>query len=219
MNDFSFDAVALAFALVGSALGFAADAIAHRWPAHEDGHVARARFDWRTAVLVVTGVVAFGTLGARLGHDATALLVYVPVFAVLLVLLATDLDQRLLPDLLTLPLIAFAAVVLVLGYSPALAGKELALISGVAAAVAFPIAMLVLDRIIGGDLGFGDVKLTVGLGLLLGLSAFFYGLLVASIGFAFVLLVLMVTKRLGLKSAVPFGPVLIFAAFIAALSG
>ena len=87
------------------------------------------------------------------------------------VLLATDLDQRLLPDLLTLPLIVFAAAVLLLGYSPALAGKELGLVSGVAAAVVLPVVMLVLDRVIGGDLGFGDVKLSVSLGLLFGLSA------------------------------------------------
>jgi len=146
------------------------------------------------------------------------LAVYVPTFAVLLTLLATDIDQRLLPDLLTLPLIAFAALVLITGYSPALAGKDLALISGLAAAVVFPAALLILDRIIGGDLGFGDVKLAVALGLLFGLSAYLYGLLLASIGFAVVLVVLMVTRRLGLKSAVPFGPVLIFAAFFAALT-
>ena len=74
-----------------------------------------------------------------------------------------------------------------------------------------------LDRVVGGDLGFGDVKLAVSLGLMFGLSALFYGLVVASIGFAVVLLALIVTKRLGLKTAIPFGPVLIFAAFIAAI--
>ena len=80
-----------------------------------------------------------------------------------------------------------------------------------------PVVLLVLDRVIGGDLGFGDVKLAVSLGLLFGLSALVYGLLVASIGFAVVLLRHGRRERLGLKTAVPFGPVLIFAAFIAAL--
>ena len=215
----SFDAITIVLALAGGAIGFAADALAHRWPDHEEGYAARARFDWRTSVVVVVGVAAFAVLGSRLGDDAVALAVYVPTFAVLLVLLATDLDQRLLPDLLTLPLIAFAAVVLVLGYSPALADKSLGLASGIAAAVLLPVLLLVSDRIIGGDLGLGDVKLSVSLGLLFGLSALFYGLLLASIGFAVVLLVLMATRRLGLKSAVPFGPVLICAAFIAALAG
>jgi len=212
------DAITVVFALVGSAIGFAVDALAHRWPEHIEGYAARARFDWRTAVVVLTGLASFAVLGSRFGHDATALAVYVPTFAVLLTLLATDIDQRLLPDLLTLPLIVFAALVLVTGYAPALAGKDLALISGLVAAVVFPAALLILDRVIGGDLGFGDVKLAIGLGLLFGLSAYFYGLLLASIGFAVVLVVLMASRRLGLKSAVPFGPVLIFAAFFAALT-
>jgi leader peptidase (prepilin peptidase)/N-methyltransferase len=146
-----------------------------------------------------------------------ALAIYVPLFAVLLVLLATDLDQRLLPDLLTLPLIVFAAAVLLTGYSPALQGKDLGLVSGLIAAVALPVLMLVLDRVIGGDLGFGDVKLSVALGLMFGISALVYGLLVASIGFSVVLIGLIATRRISLKTAIPFGPVLVFAAFIAAL--
>jgi leader peptidase (prepilin peptidase) / N-methyltransferase len=213
------DAQTVALAVLGSAIGLAADALAHRWPAHEEDHVARARFDWRTVLLIAAGAISFGLLGSRLGHDVVALAVYVPVFAALLVLLATDLDQRLLPDLVTLPLIAVAAIVLLLGYSPELSDKSMGLISGIAAAVLLPGLLLVTDRLIGGDLGMGDVKLSVGLGLLFGLSALFYGLLVASIGFAVVLIVLMAVRRLGLKSAVPFGPVLIFAAFIAALAG
>jgi hypothetical protein len=50
-------------------------------------------------------------------------------------------------------------------------------------------------------------------------SRLFVGLLFASIGFSVVLLVLIGLRRLSLKSAVPFGPVLIFAALVAALNG
>ena len=131
--------MAIVFALLGAAVGFAADALAHRWPNHEDDYAPRRAFDWRTVVLMIVGRrVAFVALGGKFGDDGTALLVYVPLFAALLVLLATDLDQRLLPDLVTLPLIVFSAVVLVAGASPALAGKDLGLISGVAAAVVVP---------------------------------------------------------------------------------
>ena len=67
--------------------------------------------------------------------------------------------------------------------------------------------LLVSDRVIGGDLGLGDVKLSVSLGLLFGLSALFYGLLVASIGFAVVLLVLIAPRRLGSRGrAIRSGP-------------
>jgi len=212
------DPFTIALAVFGSALGFGADALAHRWPAHEQDHRPRARFDWRTAVVVVVGALAFGALGATFGGDLVALVVYVPAFAVLLALLATDLDQRLLPDVLTLPLIVFAAAVLALGISPGLAGKEFGTISGLAAAVIVPVLLLAMDRLIGGDLGFGDVKLSISLGLFFGLSALFYGLVMASLGFALVLILLIALRRITLKSAIPFGPVLIFAAFIAALA-
>jgi leader peptidase (prepilin peptidase)/N-methyltransferase len=211
------DPLTITFALLGSAIGFVADVVAHRWPTHEDDYEARRSVDLRTAVAIASGALAFGGLGNTFGHDAQALAVYVPLFAVLLLLLATDLDQRLLPDLLTLPLIVFCAAVLLTGYSPELAGKDLGLFSGLAMAVVLPLLLLILDRIIGGDLGFGDVKLSVALGLMFGLSAMIYGLLVASIGFSVVLIALIVAKRLTLKTAIPFGPVLVFAAFIAAI--
>src|SRR4051794_7834348 len=212
------DPIAIVFALLGAAVGFAADAIAHRWPAHDDEYVTRRPVDWRTAVVVVIGAIAFGSLGAQYDDDAGALAVYVPTFAALLLLLATDLDQRVLPELVTLPLIAFAAIVLVTNASPALHGKNLALVSGIAAAVAVPAFLLVMDRVVGGDLGFGDVTLSVALGLMFGLSALFYGLVVASIVFAVVLLVLIGARRLTMKTMIPFGPVLILAAFLAALA-
>ena len=44
-----------------------------------------------------------------------------------------------------------------------------------------------------------------------------FGLLVASIGFSVVLIALIALRRSSLKSAVPFGPVLILAAFAAVL--
>jgi prepilin signal peptidase PulO-like enzyme (type II secretory pathway) len=44
-------------------------------------------------------------------------------------------------------------------------------------------------------------------------------LLVASLVFAGVLLLLMAMRRIGLRSAVPFGPMLILGAFAAALLG
>lgn len=204
--------------VVGAALALAADYVAHRWPEHEPDY-RRNAVDWRTAVLAATGGIAFGGLAARwLGNDV-AIGVYGALFVVLLLLLATDLDQKQLPDAITLPLIAFSAVVLVLGWSPALAGKELGLVSGIAAGVAFPALLLITDRLLGGQLGLGDVKLAVSLGLLFGITSLFFGLLVASVGFALVLLALIAVRRIGLKTAVPFGPVLIFAAFAAALLG
>ncbi len=139
-------------------------------------------------------------------------------FAALTVLLATDLDQRLLPDLVTLPLIPFALVVLLLGWDPLLAGKSLGIASGIVAGILAPIGLLVSDRLFGGSLGLGDVKLSVSLGLMCGIYLLIAGFLVASVVFAVVLGVLIVLGKLQLRSHIPFGPILILAGVFAALA-
>ncbi len=205
-----------ALGLIGGLIGLGADRLARRWPEHEADY-ARSRVDSRTAVVIATGTLAAAGLGARFADDPNALLVYALLFLPLIVLLATDLDQRLLPDELTLPLIVFAAGVLLINASPALADKSLGLASGIGAGIGAPVLLLVSDRILGGQLGLGDVKLSISLGLMFGVSALFYGLLVAGVGFSVVLVGLIVARRLSLKSVVPFGPVLVFAGFVAAL--
>jgi leader peptidase (prepilin peptidase) / N-methyltransferase len=205
----------LAGLVVGAGAGFAADRLSVRWPEHEEGVAARGR-DWRTVVLVLAGASVVPALLFR-WPDPLALVVLVPFALALLVLLATDLDQRLLPDLITLPMIAIAAVVLVLGWSPLLAGKQFALVSGLAAGIGAPAFLFATDYLIKGALGFGDLKLAVSIGFLTGVSRLFVGFLVASVGFAALLIVLMAVRRLGLRTAVPFGPVLIGAALVAML--
>ena len=172
--------------------------------------------DWRTIVVVLGSAGAMGALAAR-WEDPVDLLVLVIYAAALIVLLATDLDQRLLPDLITLPLIPYAAVVTVLGLNPLLAGKDLAIVSAVAAAIGAPVILIVTDRIFRGALGMGDVKLAVSLGLMAGVSNLFVGFLVATVLFAGVVLVLLLARRVSMKTAIPFGPALIGAGIVAAL--
>ncbi|MDQ1322926.1 MAG: Peptidase protein, partial [Chloroflexota bacterium] len=49
--------------VVGGAWGFAADRIAARWPAHDDGSVRP--IDWRTPVVVIVGALSLGALTVR----------------------------------------------------------------------------------------------------------------------------------------------------------
>jgi len=63
----------------------------------------------------------------------------------------------------------------------------------------------------------GDVKLAVSLGVMYGVSRLLAGFLVATVVGAAVLLVLMAAGRLGRRSAVPFGPILIGAAVVATM--
>jgi leader peptidase (prepilin peptidase)/N-methyltransferase len=195
-------------------LGAFADRLASRWPRHEDG-VSRS-IDWRTVVVPATGLVVFAALVLRWSEPRDQLVLGI-YFAALIVLLATDLDQKLLPDLLTLPLIVYALVVLVLGWNPLLAGKDLGLVSGMAAGIGAPLLLVITSRVFGGGIGMGDVKLAVSLGLMFGISHLIAGFLLASIASSAVLLVLIAARRLGLRSAIPFGPILIAAGIVAGL--
>ena len=206
-----------ALACVGGLIGLIADRISVRWPAHLADYKPRG-LDWRTVVLTAGGAFVFGGLAARWLSEP-GFLFLAAVSAALIFLLATDLDQKILPDWVTLPLIAVTGTWLVAGWSPLLAGKDLGIASGIAAGIAAPIFLFVTDRLLRGDLGDGDLKLAVSVGLLTGISLLVTGLLVASILFSVVLLALIALKRIGLKSAVPFGPVLIAAAFVAVLIG
>jgi leader peptidase (prepilin peptidase)/N-methyltransferase len=201
-------------AVVGGLYGLGADRLSARWPAHPNGVVRDV--DWRTLVVVLASAATLALLLMRWPETQDRVILGIYLGA-LMVLAATDLDQKLLPDVITLPLIPFALLAVVLGLDPLLAGKDLAIGSALAAGIGAPIVLLVTDRLFGGALGMGDVKLAVSLGLMLGVSRLLAGFLVASIAGAVLLLVLIALHRLSLKSAVPFGPVLIGAGVIGAL--
>ena len=213
--------VAILAALLGAGFGVGADRLAARWPVHEDGSVRRP--DWRTISVTLASAAAFGLLAWRWSEPADLLVLGLYIGALML-LLATDLDQRLLPDLITLPLIVYAAAVTLLGLNPVLAGKTQVLLadgdlSAILAALLAPGLLALSDRIFRGALGMGDLKLAVSLGLMFGLTQLFAGFLAATVAFAAVVLVLVVTRRVTLKTAIPFGPALIGAGVLAATLG
>jgi leader peptidase (prepilin peptidase)/N-methyltransferase len=199
----------------GFALGIAADRLAVRWPEHDEEHPPGRAVDWRTAITALTGALALGLLVVRFGGDALALVIFGAWFVTLTIGMATDLDQRLLPDILTLPVIPVALVYAISGSNP-LVGSEVLL--AVAAALAIP-AVLYLPSIPfgAGAFGLGDVKLLIGIGLLAGgeraLACAIVALLLAGI----VLAVLLAARRIGRKTYVPFGPFFIIAALWAVL--
>jgi leader peptidase (prepilin peptidase)/N-methyltransferase len=164
--------------------------------------------------VAIVSAIAFAALVVRFSDPRDVLLLGVYT-AALAVLLATDLDQKLLPDALTLPLMVLTAVMLVVDWSPLLAGTPNALVNGVAAGIGAPVILFLLDILLKGALGAGDLKLSVSIGLLAGISRFFTGFVIASAASSFVLLALIAARRIGLRTAIPFGPVLIGAAFVA----
>jgi len=197
----------LVAAVLGLAWGYASDRIAARWPAHEDGSI-RAR-DWRTILVVITGGLAFGATVARFGDDLGHLAV-IGVYVVALVLLfATDLDQRLLPNVVTYPLVVLSLLAFVTGTGPFVHSIE-ELGWAAAAAVLVPLGLYLLAIPFGaGAIGEGDLKLLVSVGLLAGAGKLFYGLIAGAFVAGLVVGILVFVRRLTLKSFVPYGPFLI----------
>ena len=193
--------------LAGAAWGFVSDRLAARWPAHEDGSI-RA-IDWRTPVVVLAGAAAFAGTVLRFGAEPiTFVLVGIYVVA-LVVLFATDLDQRLLPDVITLPLIALAVIVLASGQSVFIRTTD-DVLWAVGASILIPAGLFLLSIPFGqGAIGQGDLKLLVSVGLLLGavklVSALIAGALLAGVTVG----VLLLLRRISLKSFIPYGPFLI----------
>lgn len=204
------DPLAVALAVAGGLLGYAADRLAVRWPEHDDEHPPGRPVGWRTLVCIATGAIAFGLLPGRLGDDRVAALLFGAWFVTLVIGLATDLDQRLLPDELTLPVIPIALLYALSGGNP-LVGPDWPV--AVVAAIAIP-AVLYLPSIPfgAGAFGIGDVKLLVGVGLLTGASRALGGVLVGLVVAGVTLLVLLALRRIGRRSYVPFGPFLILGA-------
>jgi len=151
------------------------------------------------AVLVRHGVGGRGLIGAGFA-------------AVLVVLAAIDLEQRIIPNRIVLPA---SVVVLVaqIAWFPDRAGEWLLAAFGAAAFLALP---LVFVR---GGLGMGDIKLALLLGAGLGeavIDALFYAALAgAALGIVLLLRHGGAAKRMSF----PFGPFLAGGGIIALLSG
>ena len=193
-------------------------------------HHAAAQFPWgadrvdlpsSTGPAVPAAVVVAGT-GAlfvlmTLWFGASAELPAFLFLAAAGVLLAViDLRHRLLPNRVVLPALGVGAVLL-LGAATVNGDWDALLRALLGAAVLFAV-YLVLALISPRSLGMGDVKLAALLGLYLGWLG--WGALIVG-GFAgFVVqavlaLVLLATRRIGLRGELPFGPAMLAGAAIA----
>ncbi|MFJ9537769.1 prepilin peptidase [Streptomyces sp. NPDC101225] len=173
----------------------------------------------RTPTVSTATALGCAALAAAGGpHPETAVWVLLTPVAVLLTLV----DHRVhrLPDVLTLPLAAATAVLLgAAALLPAAAGSwSTSLLGGLALGGAYLLLFLVNPS----GMGFGDVKLALGLGAALGwygwgilLTGAFTGLLYGAVyGLGMVVL-----RRAHRKSAIPLGPFMTGGAFTGLLLG
>lgn len=180
-------------------MGAGAERIASIWPPDE---ASRRAPGWRTALLALASGLAAWAIVSRSTLPAWATAVHLVVLALLVMMSATDLEQRRLPHLLLDPLIAICVVFAFV--NPALSTFDAVL--GAAAAVAL---LGVLGLIIRSGVALGDLYLVAPLGLLLGWPAIFVAIFIAALLVSVTSLVLLISRRVGLKSYVPFGPFLV----------
>ncbi len=200
----------IAAAVVGGAWGFVADRIAARWPEHEDG--STRAIDWRTLAVVLTGAVAPALLVLKYETEPTTLAYLGILILALILLFATDLDQRLLPDVITFPIVAYALVGFVAGIGPFVRTPGDLLVAA-GAAIAIPGLLFIVSIPFGaGAIGLGDLKLLFGMGLLAGAMRLILAVIVGALAAASGIVVLLVLRRITLKSYVPYGPFLIIGA-------
>jgi leader peptidase (prepilin peptidase)/N-methyltransferase len=170
------------------------------------------------AVELATAAV-FVVLALRFGADA-ALPAFLYLGAIGVALWMIDIDVRRLPDQIVLP--SYPVGVALLGGAAAVTGSWGDLVRALIGMVVLYAFYFLLAFIYPAGMGFGDVKLAGVLGLYLAWLGWSELVVGAFLGFLLggvVGLALMLTRRAGRKSRLPFGPYMLAGAFLAILWG
>jgi len=143
---------------------------------------------------------------------------YAVVFSLLLVIAVYDIWHKMIPDMLSLALGILAFIGLFFfngsGFFPHIPSIW-EFLSGFIVAAPFALFWLISS---GKWMGLGDAKLAIGLGWLLGLSRALSGVVVAFwIGAVVGLLLVIFSKRHGIKSEIPLAPFLVLGTLLAFL--
>lgn len=167
--------------------------------------------------LVETGLgLTYGYLWIALGPSTTLLFtsLYTAIFALILV---TDIEQRLILDVVTYPAIVLGLVASFL--VPDVAWWR-ALVGGAIGFTFFTLAAVVGNVVFGpGTLGGGDIKLAAFVGLVTGFPLVIEAIVLAILIGGAVSLVLLITRVRSLTDYIPYGPFLIAGAMITLLWG
>jgi leader peptidase (prepilin peptidase) / N-methyltransferase len=205
--------VVVASAAVGLLAGAAANRAAGAFPWNGAGSGTATAF--RPPVLELATAVLFALVALRFGA-AWELPAFLAVAGAGVLLAVIDLRHRLLPNRVVVPA-AGATAVLLLGAAAASGAWDDLLRAGLGAVVLFAV-FLFMALVSPGALGMGDVKLAGLLGLLLGWLGWGAVLVGAAAGFvvqAAVALLLLATRRVGLRAELPFGPAMLLGAAVA----
>lgn len=193
-------------AVLGAALGYGGGWLAPRWltarpPAWE--------------VYALAGATGLCAALLALNHGLGAYF-WQQLVLIAIVLLAAfvDLHDRIIPN--ELVLFGLGAGLLLLLVLPYPEKTWLQALGGAAAGFAFFFALATL---VPGGMGMGDVKLVAVMGLFMGISWLAMSLVIAFLLGGLVSAGVLLTRRMGRKAHIPFGPFLASGAIITALYG
>ncbi len=168
-----------------------------------------------TAIVFVIAYIRIVIVADFTPQSVLAYLFTLVISSLLIVIFAYDLRHKIIPDTIVYPFILLSLLALVWRTTTLDTSFFLGLIHGLLVALPF---FLLWYFSKGRAMGFGDVKLTLGIGWLVGLSAGYGVFLIAFwIGGIVGLLLLAASRRYGMKSEIPFGPFLITALFVVGL--
>ena len=210
---------ALAGFVLGAPINALADALPERRAATTPAYLARRAPPRPRDIAVHLATAAlFAILWAQFESQGTVPLILVSFYTlVLLLVTVTDLEHRLIPNRAIVPAMMIAALA-----SPARFGERwpLALLGGAIGFVFFFAAFWIGERTIGrGALGFGDVRLAAFAGLISGFPHIVAGLIVGVFAGGAISLLLLLTRRATLRTAIPYGPFIAIGGFYAMVWG
>ncbi|MCW7945620.1 hypothetical protein AAW14_26990 [Streptomyces hygroscopicus] len=212
--------------LIGGWLGRARCGQCARTEPAPPGDAGRAQLSGTLAaygpstLLVALSTASVCTALALATGTRPELVVWLLLAPVGVLLTIVDFRVQRLPDVVTLPLAALA--LLLLAAAAALPGHAGDRVTALLGALVLGGAYFLLFLVNPHGMGFGDVKLALGLGAVLGWYGWPTVMLGTFAGFLFGGLYglgLVLARRAGRRTAIPFGPFLIAGAFVGLLVG
>lgn len=174
---------------------------------------------YRYPMVELLTALVFGLFAWHFGWSAV-LPAFLYLGAIGVALAMIDLDVRRLPNAIVLP--SYLVGFVLLGVGAVVEGTPTVMIGAVLGGMALYAFYFVLVLVYPAGMGFGDVKLAGVLGLYLGFLGWGSVIIGGFLGFALGGLVgggLMLARRAGRKSMIPFGPFMLAGAFLAVFWG
>jgi len=200
--------------LIGLGAGFGLNVLADQVQREHPGspHVPQ-----RGLRLMLATALLFGLAGWRFGLTWRAALSCVYI-AVLVLVATTDLEHRIIPHRFILPAILLAVVA---GFCVNWITWQAALLGGVVGLIFFSVAYGFASVLYPGKiaLGMGDVTLSTFIGLAVGFPSALVAVMLGVLMGGLFSLLLLLARRVTLRTAIPYGPFLVIGGLIALFWG